>query len=101
VGPYSGDRPDLSELGSGNRPRRFQSSYVGLAPDLLVLAGDFSGCRHHLFRDLEEIFQSGGRDDHIVTTAVHDLGDAQEAAARILFQGKDESLSFDLNGFSF
>jgi hypothetical protein len=69
--------------------------------DLLVLAGDFSGCRHHLFRDLEEIFQSGGRDDHIVTTAVHDLGDAQEAAARILFQGKDESLSFDLNGFSF
>jgi hypothetical protein len=68
---------------------------------LWSLGGNFRGSLHHFFHDLQEFIEPSGRDNDIITTAIDVLRDAQKAAARVFFKGKDKRLAFDLNFFRF
>jgi hypothetical protein len=52
---------------------------------------------HHVFEELFEILQTGGRDDDGVAPPADVLGDAQEPAARIFLERENEGLALNLN----
>src|SRR5690606_25573064 len=64
-----------------------------------IFLWDLRTCLNHGIEDLFEIFKTGCRDNHVIATTIHIFCDTEEPTARILFQGKDESLPFDLNPF--
>ena len=51
----------------------------------------------HLIHKLLEILKPRCRNDDVIAPAADILGDAEETSARILLQGEDEGLPFDLD----
>src|SRR5664279_1153230 len=70
---------------------------MGLFRARLSLGRCFGGGFNHFVQQRSELFQTRGGDDDSITPASDILSDAQEASARILFQGEDKGLSLDLN----
>jgi hypothetical protein len=59
------------------------------------------GSLGHVFQNLAELFQTSGRNNHIVAAAIDIFSNPKKPAPGILFQRKNKGLPFDLNFFRF